>query len=284
MRFYKVLRALLYSSPLPLTAAVTPLSVPEAQTVVPRDTLPRVPLFTRDDAYLGAFFVIGTVALAPLDKSIAQRLQNPNTQANQLFQNLSTDVRVIAVPGAALIGTSLYVIGRLGHWHNVADLGLHGEEAILVGDIVNDAIKWTAGRARPYVSSDTSPHDFQFMRGFRKGTDYSSFPSGHALIAFAVASAVSNEASRWWPQSRWYVGTLMYGGATAVAMSRLYNNKHWASDVIMAAGIGTFAGNKVVRYHHRTNRHNRLDRWLLSASIVPDGHGALAVRYMVSPR
>lgn len=266
------------------TLSATPLSITRAQASPPRDTLPHIPLFTPNDAYLGAFFVVGTIALAPLDKSIAQRLQNPNTQANQFFQNVATDVRVVAVPGSVVIGTSLYVVGRLGHWKNVADLGLHGEEAILVGNLVNTAIKYSVGRARPYVSSDTDPHDFQFMRGYRKGGDYQSFPSGHALAAFAAAAAVSNEASRWWPSSRWYVGTAMYGGATLVAMSRLYNNKHWASDVIMAAGIGTFAGNKVVRYHHRTNPHNRLDRWLLSASVLPDGHGGLAIGYSFTPQ
>jgi membrane-associated phospholipid phosphatase len=246
-------------------------------------TLKRIPLFTRNDAYLAVFFLGGTAALAPLDRSIAGRLQNPNTQANRLFQNLSTDVRLIAVPGSVIIGTSMYVVGRLAHKPRIADLGLHGEEAILVGNIVNTAIKWTAGRARPYVVADTNPRDYQLFRGLREGRDYSSFPSGHVLAAFAVAAAVSNEASRWWPTSRWYVGTVMYGGATAVALSRLYNNQHWASDVIMAAGIGTFAGNKVVRYHHRTNPGNRIDRWLLAATIAPGSDGSMSVIWSVHP-
>ena len=48
----------------------------------------------------------------------------------------------------------------------------------------------------------------------------------------------------------------------------MYDNRHWASDVIMGAAIGTFAGTKVVRYH-RTHPDNRLDRWLLNASVSP---------------
>jgi membrane-associated phospholipid phosphatase len=58
----------------------------------------------------------------------------------------------------------------------------------------------------------------------------------------------------------------MYGGAALVGLSRMYNNRHWASDVITGAAIGTFAGTKVVRYHH-THPGNRIDRWLLGASM-----------------
>ena len=249
-----------------------------------RAPLPHVPLFTHDDAYLGVFFVATTVALAPFDRHITSYLQRPDAQTHPFLQNLSTDVRLIAVPGSVIIGTSMYVIGRLGHIEKLADLGLHGEEAILVGNLLNTAIKWTAGRARPYAVADTNARDFQLFRGLRKGRDYSSFPSGHTLAAFAAAAAVTSETARSWPGSQWYAGTVMYGGATLVAFSRLYNNQHWASDVIMAAGIGTFAGNKVVRYHHRTNPNNRIDRWLLAASIRPDEHGGLALGWGVIPR
>jgi hypothetical protein len=46
----------------------------------------------------------------------------------------------------------------------------------------------------------------------------------------------------------------------------------------MGAAIGTFAGTKVVRYH-RTHPGNRLDRWLLNASVSPSdlGHISLSI-------
>ena len=46
----------------------------------------------------------------------------------------------------------------------------------------------------------------------------------------------------------------------------MYSNKHWASDVIMGAAFGTFAGRKVVKYHH-SHPGNRVDKWLLAGSI-----------------
>lgn len=257
-----LLSALAWTVPSPV-AAQAPTPVGNKQ----------ISLFTRDDAYLAAFFIAGTFALAPFDKKLAGDLQQPNTQANRTFQSLATGVRVIADPGSVIIGTSMYIIGRVGHWQKVADLGLHGEEAILVGTILTTGIKWTAGRARPYTTADTNPRDYQLLRGLRKGRDYASFPSGHTLAAFSAAAAVTNETSRWWPGSQWYIGPLMFGGATAVGLSRMYNNQHWASDVILGAGIGTFAGNKVVRFAHRTNPGNRFDRWLLGATVAPSADG-----------
>jgi len=73
----------------------------------------------------------------------------------------------------------------------------------------------------------------------------------------------------------------MYGGALTVGLARMYHNAHWASDVALGAGIGTFSGLKVVRYNHRPP-HNRLDRWLLGAQVTPDSRGGVAVTFDVA--
>ncbi len=65
----------------------------------------------------------------------------------------------------------------------------------------------------------------------------------------------------------------MYGGASLVALSRMYDDKHWASDVIVGAMIGQFAGRKVVRYHH-SHPENKIDRWLLGISVTPMANGS----------
>jgi membrane-associated phospholipid phosphatase len=176
----------------------------------------------------------------------------------------------------------MYLGGRLSHNERLADLGLHGTEAIFVGLAATGLIKGVAGRARPYMDTN-NPHDFKPFRGFTGGSDYSSFPSGHTLTGFAVASAVTAETHRWWPHSTWYIAPAMYGGATMIGLSRMYNNKHWASDVMLGAAIGTFAGTKVVRYHH-SHPKNRIDRWLLGATIVPNSGGGLSFAFSATPR
>ena len=228
------------------------------------------PLFTWRDGALAGGFVLGTLAIRPLDKSAAVSLQRPYSQQQKLLHTTAAIVRTIAEPGSVVIGTSMYAIGRLSHSDRLAELGLRGTEALIVGGGFANVLKYSFGRARPFVdTTGPNPDDWQLLRGLHRGDSYRSFPSGHTVAAFAAAAAVSAETSRWWPQATYFaIGPVLYGGAVAVGASRMYENRHWASDVIMGAAIGTFAGTKVVRYH-RTHPTNQLDRWLLRASVSP---------------
>lgn len=206
---------------------------------------------------------MGTAAIAPLDRHFASLLQNPRAQQNRFLRRSATGFRVLGFPGSLGIAAGLYIVGRLDNQRRLQDLGLHGTEAILISAGAATGIKVLAGRARPYLAVD-KPRDFALGRGF-SGDDYRSFPSGHATVAFAFASTISRETQMWWPRSRWYLGGLLYGGATMVGMSRMYNNAHWASDVLGGAAIGTIVGLKVVKYHH-SHPGNAVDRALLRGS------------------
>lgn len=236
------------------------------------------PLFTAEDALFAGGVIFATVAIAPFDKKFADYLQGA-PQTNRFFRRVAVVVEAIAEPGALIIGGGLYGIGRLTGNERMADLGLHGTEAIIVGMAVTTAIKVGAGRQRPYVNRD-KPYSFKFMRGWKK-EQYRSFPSGHSLIGFAAAAAVTDETRRWWPSSVWYIGPVMYGGATLIALSRMYDNKHWASDVMIGGLIGTFAGLKVVKYHH-THPDNRIDRWLLGVYVSPAEDAGWLVRPIIA--
>jgi membrane-associated phospholipid phosphatase len=249
-----------------------------AQTPMPGDSVhASKTLFTYRDAGLAAGFVGLTFAMFPLDRNMARRLQDPSTQANHFFKNASTGVAWIANPGAIVIGVGMYGVGKLGNWRNVTDLGFHGTEAVLLASATTELLKGVAGRARPYQTGDTSAHDFKFGRGFGNGK-YQSFPSGHSTAAFAAASVVTSESQRWWPKETWIVAPVMYGGATLVGLSRMYNNQHWASDVVLGAAIGTFSGIKVVRYSHGHPK-NFVDRIFLGMEAGPALGGGAQVGF-----
>jgi membrane-associated phospholipid phosphatase len=258
----------------------TALAALLATPALAQDTTKASPLFGARDAWYAGGFAAGTVALAPFDHRLALWFRQPSLQNNRDVERAASFFRWTGDPGAIIIGGSMYGAGRLLHLNRIADLGLHGTESILIGGAITSAIKVTAGRARPYVTGDTDPDDFQLFRGLRKGNGYQAFPSGHTLAAFAAAASVTAETSRWWPGSAWIIGPVMYGGATMVGVSRIYNDKHWASDVVIGAAIGTFSGIKVVTYHH-TRPGNRLDRWLLSATPIAgrSGQVGLSVAY-----
>jgi membrane-associated phospholipid phosphatase len=277
------------NSKLSFISLATTLSLVAAQSIGAQslpaqqpDTAKGEPLFNGRDAIRAVGFAGLTVAMFPLDRSIARRLTNERSKANRFLNDASKGVEYIADPGSIVIGTSLYLIGRFSNHPGIEDLGWHGTEAVLLGGATAWVLKGLAGRARPYVTGDTTARDFRFGRGFGDA-NRQSFPSGHTTAAFAAASAVVSEAERGWPHHFWLVAPVMYGGATMVGLSRMYHDKHWASDVALGAAVGTFSGLKVVRYAH-SHPGNRLDRIMLGLEATPviqDGHPGLALSFQM---
>lgn len=69
------------------------------------------------------------------------------------------------------------------------------------------------------------------------GSGRNSFPSGHTATAFMTATMLHKEYGG---RSAWY-SIAGYSMATATGVSRMLNNKHWLSDVMVGAGIGILA-------------------------------------------
>jgi membrane-associated phospholipid phosphatase len=157
---------------------------------------------------------------------------------------------------AALLGGT-WIGSRVAGRGEVADASLRIGAALAAGGVINGTLKYTVGRERPTETAD--PHHF---RPFADRNRWQSFPSGHTVVAFSLASAVSEEARSPW------VTALAYGGAAAVAWSRVYEDKHWTSDVTAGALIGILAGRGTVRLLHRAG----------AEPAVAIGPGVAAVR------
>jgi membrane-associated phospholipid phosphatase len=253
------------------------VALPVAARAQPADTtnVSTEPLFTARDLWIASGFALVTVALYPTDRRLAREIRRDPLQNNHFLNESADFFDFMGTKGSVYIGVSMYAVGRVAGIERMADLGLHGTEALYLAQSLVKLVKGLAGRARPQLDIE-NPRSFKFGRGFGDEEEYRSFPSGHAGMAFAAAAAVTSETSKWWPKSTWYVAPVMYGGAALVAISRMYDNRHWASDVVMGAAIGTFSGLKVVRYHH-SHPNNRIDRWLLSTSVIPRGRGDVLV-------
>ena len=244
-----------------ISVALVAITIAATAGAQVQDTInKKTPLFVGKDALILGAFTLGTVAVAPLDVAVAKRLQYPWVQANRFLKTSATGLRLLAVPGSLITGAALYGIGRADGQRRLQALGLHSVESILIADVVGGTIKLVAGRARPYADID-NPADFQLFRGF-SDDKYRSFPSGHTINAFAFASTLTREVQFWYPRSAVYVGTVFYGGATLMGLSRIYNNQHWASDVMGGAAIGTLIGIKVVKFTH-SHPANHIDGELI---------------------
>ncbi|WP_316821042.1 phosphatase PAP2 family protein [Pedobacter gandavensis] len=96
------------------------------------------------------------------------------------------------------------------------------------------------------------------------GSSYTSFPSGHTALAFAGAEFLKQEYK---DVSPWY-GFAGYAVATATGTLRMYNNKHWFSDVVAGAGIGILS-TKIAYYLYPHLKKLVLGKQTVSYSMVP---------------
>jgi membrane-associated phospholipid phosphatase len=119
------------------------------------------------------------------------------------------------------------------------------------------ALSLAIGRARP-DELPGAPDRFEPFSG------RNALPSGHATLAFALAAGVSAEA-----RTRW-VPFVLYPAAGLTAWSRVHDRRHWPSDVIAGAALGTWVAGTL----DRTARH-RLPHGLLPL-VWPGARGAVA--------
>ena len=235
----------------------------------------------RDLVTLGAF-AAASAALMPVDERVARWMQRPTLQQRTTLRHIATVFRNLGDPGTLILSVATYGVGLVAHDRTTADIGLHATGAIAVGSLVGGVLKGTIGRARPYAVADSNAHDYRLGRGFRKGSAYQSLPSGHTTASFALASVLASETRHRWPRAGHVVTPVAYGAATMVALSRLYNNDHWASDVVLGAGVGTVSGLVVTRYLHSLPR-NAVDRHLLPdvgrQPDTPVGSGRMPVSF-----
>ena len=91
---------------------------------------------------------------------------------------------------------------------------------------------------------DRGPYSY---KPFSFDTSDTAFPSGHATSAFSIASVFASEYENPW------VGILAYGLACLSGWERLYDDKHWTSDVWFGAALGTVVGRSVVYLHKKTD-------------------------------
>ena len=97
-----------------------------------------------------------TVSMFPADRALAAHLQDSSTQANRFFKNASKGIQYFADPGSIVIGVSLYAVGQVADWKDVADLGLHGTEAIVVCQFVH---RGDQRRCRPSTALRLGGHE-----------------------------------------------------------------------------------------------------------------------------
>jgi membrane-associated phospholipid phosphatase len=156
-----------------------------------------------------------------------------------------------------------YYLGGLGVSYAVGwDTGtaMFGEivTSFVVYGLLKRPVEWLVGRRRPYEGQGA----YAFGQ-----TDATSFPSGHAINAFQLATIVSHHVDR-----RWFTWAA-YFSATCVGLQRIEADAHWPSDIFLSTAFAVATAKGVIALHE--------DRRLaVVPRFGPDGPGcAVAWRF-----
>lgn len=126
-------------------------------------------------------------------------------------------------PLAAVYGLNALGVKGKNNFGNVTAIAV---KSLLLNDLLTYTLKRSVDSERP----NGTPH---------------SFPSGHTSLAFAMAQIIHHEYGE---QSIWYsVGA--YSCAATVGFMRIAKGAHWASDVLVGAGIGMLSTELVYLTH-----------------------------------
>jgi len=187
-----------------------------------------------------------TAGLMFADKEIRRQVQTGRNEFTDsftsVFRPLEEFVPVVLVAGMA--GT--------GYAFDIPKLKAASADALEASLISVVAFagptKFLTGRSRP--DKNQGPVDY---RPFNLGSSQPSFTTANA---FAVASVISDH----FPHPA--VSLLSYGLAGIAGLSRIYEDKHWASDVLLGAALGTVVGKAVVKLNEQRRAGSRV-------SVVP---------------
>jgi hypothetical protein len=212
-------------NPLGLPAADRPPVLPSLGAADPPTTRRR-PLATRQEKLI---YASGVALLAATDRSTLRWFDNDlfEDEAEQdLLPQKASDL-ASGLPLVAELVIPYLVDGRYGRQSSRLALG-----AALNALVVVQPLKMAFGKERPdQAIGGTRYHG--------PSTRYSSFPSGHTAIAFAIATVYGHRYRRW--------KIPVYLLATGVGIARIQAGRHYLSDVVAGAGIGVLAGRASLR-------------------------------------
>ena len=180
-----------------------------------------------------------SVWLVPLGGITAGLIATDRDTSLHISNSLHTQNRYVSLSNygiAALAGGTgaLYLWGHFTDNDHAREAGLLAGEAAVDSLAITEAVKYAAGRNRPFQGN----HNGEFWSGG------DSFPSEHAAAAWSVASVLSHEYPGPLPK------LLAYGAAAAITAARVEGKQHFTSDVLVGSAIGWLTGEFVYSKRH----------------------------------
>jgi hypothetical protein len=142
------------------------------------------------------------------------------------------DTSDVAIGGLAATLAGVWIYGIKGDHPHARETGNLELETLINTFLVYAPMQFIAARQRP---GEGNGHG-DFLRHSAIDT---SFPGGHAMFTWAMATVVAQEYPKPWVQ------VLNYTAAFTVTLTRFLARDHWASDMWVGAALGIGIGTHV---------------------------------------
>jgi len=190
---------------------------------------------SKKDAKWWAIFGGATGVLIAFDERIQRNAPSP-----PWLVHLGTDGSYLGAAYTLIpISAGFYFIGSKTGNERFRESGLLSFETLINTTIVEQVLKVTLDRERPLDGTGEG----RFFHSPNRLN--SSFPSGHSINTFGIASIFAHEYSH-----TWWVKALAYTYAGTVALSRLAANRHFPGDTMAGGAMGWFIGDYVYARRH----------------------------------
>lgn len=194
------------------------------------------PLHFDSEDFLMTGIICGITALSfTFDNPIRKEVKTIHSSSMDNVTNVGKKLGA-GEYGLALSGV-LYLGGQFTQERELRKTGLMLAEAIFLNGITTELLKIVIGRSRPSAEEGFDLDPFKISLN----DDENSLPSGHTSTAFTIATVLSERIDNI------FASVALYSFAGLTAFERIYSDRHWFSDTVLGAAIGTIVGLKVVK-------------------------------------
>ncbi len=190
----------------------------------------------QDDWFKTGAIVGGTSAAFLVDNDVRTLMQR---NQSSIADDLSEAGRIYGENYFGVgLSAGMYGFGLFTKNKEIRTTGFMVFEAVAFSAAITQSIKFLSGRSRPYMNAgntEFSPFTFE--------EDHVSLPSGHSTAAFAISSVLAGKINNT------YASIGLYSIATLTALSRVYTDVHWTSDILLGSAIGYVTGKSVLSLH-----------------------------------
>lgn len=169
------------------------------------------------------------------DAEISQFLQD---NQSQMIKGMAKAGEAIGSEGGIAIAGAGYIIGVIAQNSEIKRVSVMAAKAMFVSGLATAVLKRAFDRQRPGDLED--PYNFDHSKS---GAEYASFPSGHTTTAFALATVIAEKGKKY----NRYIPLLAYSVAALAGWSRVHDDAHWPSDVVIGGLVGHLIAKHIVR-------------------------------------